>query len=784
MSSLSNRDSVGYAYLQVVLSAIAIVTGIVIGASVLGDRLSTSGEAASADDLIHKVRNDDVDITLENPRKSGTVDYIMPAELCFNLVPPTANGKYRIAMYMNLKDEEDPSVVREMLIGASSTKLITNNHTLDCSSRVLRKDAVNIPFHMPDEERWAEDCPIVTIKVETEGRWNPEPEHAVATLGPEFFCPDEGTSATAAPSSAATAVPSSANTSATAAPSAAPSTTTTTPTPQNPYSSNSTAIEGRVTVYSCIQPTSTQVTICTDNTNASCTDIPYVDHPSDQGIWLADASGDRTYIYQYKITKDSQGDDLESGTNYAIHSAHTRIALGGGRNVNMTSSKEEKVSVTVPGKHDLTIHAGVPTCPCVFHALSHVYVRNSAGELVTTNEIDEVYVLGQRLIKGSANAHQIITRGNQPVLPFTNGSLDVLQDLKESSYDIGTENPAIEFPYSGGHGIDSFAYVRLFAPDHDVVGQVCESKGSKHACPGMTYKWSKTFTNKAESNKDIKGLRVGCDVDLEYGWIVERKGTTSTPVPSQQPSQQPTQQPSQSPSQGPSQSPSQGVPQFNDVFGSLSCPLRNDMSEIPENQGCKPRNLRVEDVKEITLDLSWDAPSNCSAFRQGGTGKYWVIVKDSNNRVVSSRKNITDLDTSISSRDDRQNEGLPVSIHAIEKWTVGEQYSLYVYAYIDGSSPLCVGRPLVGTFEGEDQTGNDFAFWDKPASYEYQEADIPLEDMDFNKDKIINSLDLAVCAEEYNKQGKKLTCDVTGDGIVNALDYSAVISSHGREVSR
>ena len=498
---LQTNRKLGAISLTAILAISVIAVGVIVGRNLVQKSLNPDSQAQV--ETIKKIANRDIDVELRAPTKTDIWDYILGGNLCFTSSPPSANGKFRVELSMRLKSESNATEIVEEVIGASVSKIITNPSTLRCGSATLRRADFNAPFNIPDRDRWTEACPEINIKVTSSGPWRPFPQEGIATLDKNFLCPDGVPNATPEPQQS---TPTPRIVPITFTPISATPTPTTSPLPK---------ITGRIAVFSCVEPTSVQITLCDKQNATKCTDVPFTSGPSTNGVWLDDSSGDRSYLYSYSISQDANGAALVRGREYVIHSANARI-IG----KPFVSEGARNTTVVAPGSFDLTIHSQEQTCSCQFHAVSNVYVRDQSGNLVRTTLMDN------SALYGSANDMQIIKQQNvsgnasflgKPMSPFNNGQLDVSNDFYDQEH-----NPDIDFGY-GPYGKDCLAYVRLFAPDFDVVGQVCTSFGPQHACPNESFKWEKNFNSKADSNKDFHGLRVTCGTDISYGWIVEQR---------------------------------------------------------------------------------------------------------------------------------------------------------------------------------------------------------------------------------------------------------------------
>ncbi len=475
----SKNLSLGFIPTPIVLGVFVISAALIAG-FILRQPNSSQAQSSNKFILPPSVFNRDIQATVSDPTSSGTWDGIVKGSLCFDVNPPSFGGKYRGVLVMDLKDE--PNAV----IGASVSRLLTNPSTVKCGSRTLRKDVFNIAFNLPDKDRWAEACPEIKILIETEGTWKQRPQEEIARLSREFVCPGGVPSAAATPTApAATATP--------PAPTLAP---TSQPLPQ-------TGISGTISIYSCEKPKTVTLDVFDTENKTGLQTLKLQSREADNSIWLKpDQGDDRTHVYGYKVSKDSQGVPFAPNSKIAVSEAFAAMQTILGRDTSFTSLKDSNNILTLPATHDKTIDAQYLTCGCPFHARS--YVKDAAtGDILRTTQAS----------LGTANDMQIIKLGDTLQQTFNNGVIDVRADFFDFAERFIPE-PFIPF---SDYGIDGISMVRLYAPGYNVVKQECESKGQVAACPGYTLKSSKDT-----SSKDFQGLRVTCGVDVEYGWVIEK----------------------------------------------------------------------------------------------------------------------------------------------------------------------------------------------------------------------------------------------------------------------
>lgn len=453
---------------------------------------------------------------------------------------------------------------------------------------------------------------------------------------------------------------------------------TPTPTPDG-------TISGRISIYGCKKPNRASVDFCTGETcdelnGGKIISLPFTTGPSAQGVWLDDTNDDNTWIYNYRISVDKDNNPLDPSKTYFLSRA-----LGWFDNdalfIDSEREQGEKLRVKPGAQRDFKVYAS-RTCGCAFDAVA--YVKDTSGNIIT--ELDN-----KPGIYGTANNKQFYDRGDKPVesVPFNNlGSNPGRIDVHVT--DLG------DFRESRTWGRDALAAVKLYADDYRVVKQECISKNaSTPSCPGYTTSWSETDMTKLRNPKIFENLRVACNANLEYGWTIEKIPPTPTPQPIG------------------------GAP-----IGAISCGLRDDNNaSAPQNEGCKPRNFRIKEIKEGTANLEWDVPSNCAAFSRSND-PYWIIVKKKGtDRIVASRRGMLDEDTGVGADD--HNPGVPPHQVTVQPefetdsdgdkeyyYIEGQEYTAYLYAYLS-SDASCMSNPVSLDFTGvakedsDDEPGNE-----------------------------------------------------------------------------
>ena len=481
----TRHRSYGFIPTPVVLG-IFVTSAALIAGFVLQQPYSSQAQSTNAFILPPAVANRDIQSTVSDPTGSSTWDGIIKGSLCFDVNPPSFGGKYRAVLVMDLKDEPDA------VIGASVTRLLSSPSTVKCGSRSRRDSVFNIAFNLPDKDLWKEACPEIKILIETEGNWKQRPQEEIARLSREFLCPRGVPSNTPTPS-----------------PTTPPSTITPPQVPLTPAAQASpspvpAAVSGTISVYSCQKPKLLTVDICDNENKTGCQTVRLQSSEANDSVWLKKNEGeDRTYIYGYKVTKNSQGNPLVANSKMSVSDAFASIPTIKGTDSSFISAKDPTTVITIPATHDKTIDAQYLTCGCPFHARTYIKDAKTGNIL----DVSSASV-------GTANDMQIIKSGDKLTQTFNKGVIDVRTDFFDFAKRF-ISNPLIPF---SDYGVDGLATVRLYAP-YTVVKQECTSKGEIAACPGHT----QNFT-KETSSKDFQNLRVTCGVDVEYGWVVENVG--------------------------------------------------------------------------------------------------------------------------------------------------------------------------------------------------------------------------------------------------------------------
>lgn len=503
-------------------TALAIgIIGIGLSIGLLIPRLQnpqTSASRAEENPLVGYIPNSDIGIQINGPTKPGSWDYAINGTLCFNMNPPSVNGKYRVELRMPTKNNPAGEV-----IGASIRDIITNPATIKCTpeGRVRRDPAYTAVFNIPDQDQWTEACPEIQVHVTTEGNWNPIPQSRVGTLNRALLCPDGVPSgATAAP----TAAPSQPAPTNPTQPTSAPAPTSA---PRPTATPNGSQIDGRITVYSCVQPEAVIVTLCNQN-DSNCFEVPY-NHEilSEQSVWHEDASPtDRTHTYLYIATRDDNNELLKPGNTYTVRGVSARIVTNQGTKT-YSSPARDKATVQAPATRDFTIDTQDETCQCTFRAKA--YVKDTDTDNITS-ALDAPST--GALTNGIINDLQLASRGSKPTFGFTQGEADT----GEVNFWESRGNKEVSFPY-GPYGRDGLAHVRLVAPNYTVVGQECTSSGEVNGCPPNFKDGKYSGFSNGETGKDFRDLRVACGVNIAYGWVVKEKPEPEQPSPEVTPGQ-------------------------------------------------------------------------------------------------------------------------------------------------------------------------------------------------------------------------------------------------------
>lgn len=648
----------GYTTLTVVLSIALMAIGLTVGYIALNSDTPLTFESEAANNQFVNAYHPNIQVDAQKNTPSRW-DHSVEGSLCYNVNPPTGGrSNYRVVIKMDLRDEDNPSVInRGEIIGASPTKLIEAQAKLGCQSsgsRTSPERFFNAVFNTPPRDRWVDDCPRVEVHVETEGNWKPHPgpHPEFQDAGADSWLIgylDESVLGCTRPTAEPTNVPQ-----------------------QQPTIDTSASVSGTLTVFSCGQPETASINFC-DSRKLQCGTLEETSGPSDDGIWLSDVTNDRTYIYNYNISTDPLEIPLGLGDSVNIEDAFARIDTFGGNARTFTSAPEPQKIVTAPGTRDLTINAKDQTCSCTFN--STAYVKDEDGNI--TNILDG----GLNGVSNDLNITAQSTRefdkeySGVPILKFSDGVIKTEEAI--DFWDL-RENTSVDFPY-GPFGKDGLVDVRLYAPEYDVIGQECTSNGETHACPGETFVYDENFPANDEG-KDFRGLRVACGVDVEYGWIVKKKPASRLPSP--EPSEEPE------PSEPPQQSGS------NDIYLGYNGTYRN-------SSDCTPKGFGATEVKTsgTGVNFSWDRlGSSCPDF-EDGRDRYMIVIKNGD-RVVATKAGMKDVDTDVKA-DENENDLLPpgVTVQSDGEYLRGVTYTALLYAYMD-SDPSNISEPDVALFTG------------------------------------------------------------------------------------
>src|SRR3989344_6008166 len=166
--------------MYVLRTTIIVICGFLLALATI----SSLAHAQANPEFIY-IRNGDIGFHISNVSRAQYKDYTIKTDLCFDFEPPNF-GRYEVQLTMQLKDKNNPSVIKEELIGASVDYLISSPGNAVCDSRNLRRLTANASFDIPAEDRWVEECPQIKVKVVTTGKWNPFPQEDVAYIGREF----------------------------------------------------------------------------------------------------------------------------------------------------------------------------------------------------------------------------------------------------------------------------------------------------------------------------------------------------------------------------------------------------------------------------------------------------------------------------------------------------------------------------------------------------------------------------------------------------------------------
>ncbi len=450
--------------------------------------------------------NSQITATFQTPASDRTWDYILSGTLCFAFTPPT-NAKFRVEIS---SDNE--------LVGTSINQQISVPSQAKCSGRGL---TFTTPFNLPSSN----SCPNLKVKVVATGGGWPNFQEEIGTINADFFCPNRPTSIPTSglltPIPLDTIAPTNQN-----QPTAARLVPTTrspistvvlprrgvtitgipvdpveTPRPELrvtgiPIESEPRGASGRISIYSCANPTTVTLRYCDDQNGNVCAALPYsTSGPTNQGIWLDDTSGDRALVYRYEITKKASGETLNESNSVYIQNAEAIIS-----SKTVSSSPESKEQVAYGQTLDLTIFAEEQTCSCTFQ--STAYVKNASGDFVRK------YDLGLPQF-GVANDKQRARLGDNPTAQFVGGQVTG----PSTNLNIATSPDS--------YGRDHIATVKLYHDNSRIEKLTCDSRdGNVPACPGEKWQWEGSASSVTDP-KVFPGLRVTCDANIKYGWTID-----------------------------------------------------------------------------------------------------------------------------------------------------------------------------------------------------------------------------------------------------------------------
>ena len=150
--------------------------------------------------------------------------------------------------------------------------------------------------------------------------------------------------------------------------------------------------------------------------------------------------------------------------------------------------------------------------------------------------------------------------------------------------------------------------------------------------------------------KSIAGFSVDCGVNTSYGWIVSKRQT--------------------------------------------SCPLLAD--------ACTPRKLKIKEVSESGVELSWESPENCLGYTQG-KDPFWIdiIRKDDPDTIVCAKEAFDDGTTCKLGKPAPAGRLLDIQSdeYKNKKWDEDQKYEARVHTRSNSAS--CVSSPAVKSFRYE-----------------------------------------------------------------------------------
>lgn len=203
-----------------------------------------------------------------------------------------------------------------------------------------------------------------------------------------------------------------------------------------------------------------------------------------------------------------------------------------GTNVDYGWILKDKRQVSTPEPTGVEPTSPVPTNPnptnppesCTFDSVN--YVRDTSGNLITDFDFDKPNGTNY----GTANNKKFVIQ-DKPQAFFKNG-IFFLCDINGQNCKSKIHTTSLTFPTKDdGYQKGELANVKLYYPGQTggwrIVGQECRGMG----CPSST----KSDGTIDDISNQIKGIKINCGTNVEYGWILEKSNsltpTVTPPVP-------------------------------------------------------------------------------------------------------------------------------------------------------------------------------------------------------------------------------------------------------------
>ncbi len=303
-----------------------------------------------------------------------------------------------------------------------------------------------------------------------------------------------------------------------------------TPTKAEPTKSAKPNISGKITVKTCVAPEVMFLNRCEKGgSRADCKDVVQedvsVETDADDSIWYNKAASQatpNTYVYNYRITSDSQHLPIEEGGVYHVPFSLLKIGLHG------YFSERELTPVTATGTRDFVINATEncvptptvqPTKPprCIFNPKSFVKIReNGTDKLLTEAGSDATQwstMNDKRISKfGDSVAFRTAFDKDGRHQPCGEAGCDLTGKKWCCVDNANTPNDSYDLEKD-----PDFANITLFYPkDKFKIVAKCDHTGK---CVDVN-------ENDPLANR-VDKLPIGCGQIYDYGWVVERKAAAS-----------------------------------------------------------------------------------------------------------------------------------------------------------------------------------------------------------------------------------------------------------------